>query len=656
MPNERPSATDIAVAAMRLFPPKVRASVLDDVELRRRFALAVDAVVRFNLTGAEFVRSKFFTAIRQVLAGTTSTLDVSSKDGRVWQVVREHPFGVAVRHDGSGVSLPECASMAPEARVRIEWFDQETSKFRVSDRHVTRWREILASRPIEDEELDELLNEFRLTPVHAAAAIREMLRRSSFNGTDLVPADLRYFDRLVGESTSDSQVHEFISATVRAHVGRLIEKNGLEGFKAALLLSSHSSIVDLCELKRLPTDEVLRAFEWVTDHGDVVSQVGAVELGLRVVDEVPGIVPSLATITRRIAADNPEDSHGRLHLLSCLVALVEGELARTRIASRRPPFWRRLASIAHASLIEREVIAAKLESASLAEWAITSGGRLYYTQILTDLRLEPRWLPDFVSAQQLKAEFVGRIATMAERHRDHVTDSQLAAVLFGTEASSILSQRKFPHAFLPGPLEGGVEAVAQIPAELEASIRRELESAELTPTSFAGLVNSSLIFRIGPELSQLAIQGLRRVGYQLRKVNANEDPFPLLHGLAKVAAVTRSTELAHEVRILARGVRRKSAKDLSPAEITIIALVAAAANKDSVAWSDFIGDWLTELAFVDMSQEEALALQADIYRLLHLEPTLWETCGRAEAAIAALVGSRPDPAHNHQRDRSGTDA
>ena len=51
---------------------------------------------------------------------------------------------------------------------------------------------------------------------------------------------------------------------------------------------------------------------------------------------------------------------------------------------------------------------------------------------------------------------------------------------------------------------------------------------------------------------------------------------------------------------------------------------------------DFIGDWLTELAFVDMSREEAHALQAEIYRLLHLEPTLWETCGRAKRRSRCL--------------------
>ena len=75
-----------------------------------------------------------------------------------------------------------------------------------------------------------------------------------------------------------------------------------------------------------------------------------------------------------------------------------------------------------------------------------------------------------------------------------------------------------------------------------------------------------------------------------------------------------------------------------------VAGLAAAANSDLAAWSETVGDWLNELAFEDMTCEEAIALQRKIYALLHVEPALWETCGRAEAALSAFVKSFPDVA------------
>jgi hypothetical protein len=123
---------------------------------------------------------------------------------------------------------------------------------------------------------------------------------------------------------------------------------------------------------------------------------------------------------------------------------------------------------------------------------------------------------------------------------------------------------------------------------------------------------------------------------------ANTAPFSMLNGLAMVRAVTRSTALAGEVRVLARAARRRAGSKLSPDEMVRIAVVAAAANREGVPWAVFLGEWLTELAFIDMTYDEAVGLQGDPYALLYLEPVLWETSGRAEAALSALVQSFPD--------------
>lgn len=153
-----------------------------------------------------------------------------------------------------------------------------------------------------------------------------------------------------------------------------------------MLLSSLSSLAELIDLNCVSRAEIVELFQWLADQGDRVSQVGAIECGLRLLHSFPELEPSLAAMTGAIAADRPDDPSGRLRRLSALVALVEGEVARRNIARGRPPFWRRLTSIAHASLIEREVIQAGVDSASIADWALKSGGALYYMQTLIDLR------------------------------------------------------------------------------------------------------------------------------------------------------------------------------------------------------------------------------------------------------------------------------
>src|SRR5438094_832589 len=107
MSNERALDTEVAIAALRMFPQKVRSSILDDSEFRDRFALGVDAVIKFANGGAEFARSALFRAVRQVLSGVAPSSELKSKDGTVWRVTDDSAQGIIVSRESAVVSLPE---------------------------------------------------------------------------------------------------------------------------------------------------------------------------------------------------------------------------------------------------------------------------------------------------------------------------------------------------------------------------------------------------------------------------------------------------------------------------------------------------------------------------------------------------------------------
>jgi hypothetical protein len=339
-----------------------------------------------------------------------------------------------------------------------------------------------------------------------------------------------------------------------------------------------------------------------------------------------------------LLSDQPDDKDGRLNLTSSLIVLVEGELARTGICRKHSPYWRRLASIAHASVLERAIVGVNMLARDFAAWAMEIRGHLYGMQTFVDMRLEPRWNPDFIRPDQLHPEFVGRIAGAGHLNLAKVKDDELRGLLVGDE-NSARTKINFPFSFLPGPLEGGVESITEMPSEIETSLRASLDESELSPKSFASLVNSALIYRVSSSHAQLAAEGLRRVKYQLRHIKSQDEAFSLLSGLARVASVTRSTDLADEVRILMRVVRRKAGIDISQENAMRIAFVAAAAHADVAKWCEFVGECMTELAFEHMSLNQALALRQSLRILRELEPRLWVTTARADAAILAFVDS-----------------
>ena len=96
--------------------------------------------------------------------------------------------------------------------------------------------------------------------------------------------------------------------------------------------------------------------------------------------------------------------------------------------------------------------------------------------------------------------------------------------------------------------------------------------------------------------------------------------------------------LADELRILMRGYRRDAQYGFTIAEELTVCLVAAASRADLAEWRDFVGDWLTELAFWRLEDEDARVLLSCLRCLCHAVPELWLSCGKADAALMAFSG------------------
>jgi hypothetical protein len=639
MADDELTKTEIAYVTMRLFPQSIRNSALEDRAFREELGLSVDAVIRLDQSGLQFDRSKLFIAIRSLFSDGAEVVEVESKDNVVWKLrLKSYGESITLFKEDAEMAIPNFVCLDPDSQRRLAWFDREAQKYGLTDTRSRNWREILKVRAVDNEEVDQLLSEIRLTPLYVAGAIANHLRGETLSIFSLVPSEIQYYDRLVGDPGDATDLKSFVEIRAKGSFDSWL-KRPLEGLKRALLLSSQPLFPAAVPIGEISREELLTVYKWMELNGDRISQLGALEAGLAHLDSFPELEPILVKLAEAFVNDATDDPEGRLILLCSLVVLVEGEFARTGIARNRPTYWRRLAAIAHASVIEREMVAAGIPPSVIRNWAFPSRGQLYYLQNFIDLRTEPRWLPDFILPKQLKAEFVGRIYTASLLNAAKLQTGQLKSYLSDDGSAPVKSLVQFPFAYLAGPLEGGIESVVEMPADLAEELKQGLEAEDLTGQAFIGLVNSPLIFKLGPQLAQLAAQALRRAKYQLRKMKTENDAFSLLSGLATVAAVTRSSELADEVRILTRVLRRRPGVEIAPEDALRIALVAAASHADKAHWCKFVGDWLIELAYEDMSHDKAVNLHQIVGILSLLEPNLWERCARAEAALSAYVQS-----------------
>jgi len=634
-PYER---AEMAGAAFNLVPPLIRKSLLNEESFRKEYGFKTEAMIAFGASGVSVHRSKLFDAIRTVLAGKAPA-ELTDAEDRTWSLtndaLKNELPNLVLSSEQQRLVLSDFSVLSEDVYTRIRSMEKSASDVNLPLSAREEWRRILEERALEDDEVYTFHSDIRDTPIHVELTIRSEITAGESSVSSLVPNSRRYFDRLVGAYDGSGSIRDYAGSVGRAFIRNLSEWRPYEGFLFSLFLSSHSTLTAEINANHLDREKLEEAFDFLEKHGDPLSLLGALEVGLRILPNRPEVETFLLPFVRRIRDDDVEGEASEFKLFSALFVLVDGELARTRLMAKEPPFYRRLASMAQAALIHRQLGQCGIDYQRFSDWAISSRGENYYMQSLADMRAEPRWNPELAAAPQLQADFLGRIMIAGNNFEAFLGDGELRDTILGDGEQSLIKLCEFPRPYFPGPLEGAEDSPNTLPDDLARIIEEKLDTEKVEAASFIALVNSAMIFRIISGHAELAAKALRLGNYTLASLEDKSQLVGILNGLATVAAVSRNTALADEIRILVRRYRRDSQYGLTIEEAMRICLVASAACEDLMEWRGFAGECLTELAFGNLEGNDGGVLHSHLSALLHSVPELWVSCARADAALQA---------------------
>lgn len=632
----------LAQASFEHLPPLIVESLVNQRDFCEKYGFKSDATIVFGNTGISIRRSKLFKAVRDAFADQSEAIvtDTSDHDLKISVSSKEGKFPqILISNNDQQHILPDYfIALSPDSAMRLRWLEETATDLNLPVDATTMWRDTLSERILEDGEVDLLQKELRDTPVYMARAIRAEIQKTQIDIPSLVPSSRRYFARLVGEYDGSPSIGDYATGAGKSFMEGLLTRQPYDGFLSSLLLSSHSTLTAEINIERLDGRNVTRAFEFLIKQGDKLSQLGAVEVGLRILPKMPEIEALLVRLVEQIRDDSVDRITSEFELFSTLFILVDGELSRIRLFSDAPPFFRRLASLAQAALIQREIMTTSIDVDIFCERSWNLRGEQFGFQSLADMRLEPRWNPDFANSLQMKANFFGRLIIAGNNHKETISNSKLLDILLSSESGSLLSLINSPRLYFPGPLEGEKINLGVLPDELRKAIEAQLKAEKVGPSSFIALVNSALIFYVDKNQAKMAAEALKMNNYQLTNI---EDRFQLLatlYGLATAAAVSREQTLADELRILVRRYRRDTQYALSIDETLRICLIASASQRDLKDWQKNVGDWLTELAFENFQDTEGKVFYSHLLCLLRAVPELWASCGKVDAALKASFG------------------
>lgn len=614
----------MASHVINLFPSLVRVELLSDSELLEELGVATDAIVSFGDKDIAFSRIALFKAIRSAFDNIEEEFGLEDVNSSLWSLRNlpgDRPTfsltkgGVRILNDSF---WPLCCDVGKRLRI----LEAEAKCGCLSSEELEHWRSILSAPTVSDDDVSDLLVDLDYSPTHIEAFLRLELKGQSNKVSALAPDDIRYYERLVGKYCGSKNIDEYCNDELKRYFDNRIENAGCD---RDFLICIHRSISEVVSNSLVDVDSYQAIANRAIETCHPILLISCLEVG--VLNFTDSSVQILKKIFERISSAKTLDN---LRLFCAMAVFVDGELARLQIFRGKPPFYRRLASLAQSALIVKVALEEGVAFDKVEQWAVQQRGLYFFCQSFVDLREEPRWLPTYLTTEQFINELYGRVNNVCQE----VDKCDIVEYL---QTELLSGARLNMHSFLPGPLEGN-STPAVVPDEISNLLGEHIKS-EASFESYRVLMNSAPFWKIDDEYLERAASLLENAQHKLAAVNDKDSVYQVLNGLAKVSCMARSKRLATSVLVLSRIYRDYIDVDSEPENYLAIGIVAGAAFEDKSGWSEYIGRWCTELAYLPISEEAIEKVELMLERLCILEPYLYYTCSKA-LDILRMLNSR----------------
>lgn len=599
----------IATHLINTYPSFIRSEILKDSSFCREIGIGADAVITFGNSICSFSRTKLYTSIREAFASKDQCSEIKDENDELWVVSIEGTTScsIKIKNHSEEFNNDGFWPLNPNVEQRTLQFNDIAITRHLAKQDIDNWNSLLLNE-LSNEDATRLIADLECTPSYLEELLKFEAQEERSKFDTLVPNNAKYYERFVGVHENSENIVEYSSNELQKHLG------GKTVSHFELLICANVSISKALSLNISDESQFVSLIEKSISWNNPFMLIGCLEIGLS--NYSVTLKDQIYRIFQCLLSDETKE---QLKLLSSLFVFVDGELSRLGIFKNKPPFYRRLAAFSQASLISKVSVEEAVRFKDMEKWAMDQRGLIFFSQSFIDLRLEPRWLPGYISSNQLQDEILGRINGAL----NNTSERDFAKTIH----QELTKDKPLPFsAFFSGPLEGNIE-----PNEIPDDVRKTLEDkmgGEASLDTFTALINLTHICKVDSKYAELAASLLENTQHQLEGNVDKEAIYHALNGLATVSATLRSKKLAASVMILARVYREYLNVNNAPENILAIGIVAAAAYSNKDEWAEYIGQWAFEIANIHLEKNSKNSLASMINELCVLEPYLYYTCSR----------------------------
>ncbi|KKN14917.1 hypothetical protein LCGC14_0991330, partial [marine sediment metagenome] len=541
---------------LNLYPPSIKNELISNASFRNIYGFNLDSNLSIQNLNTSFKRSNLYASARESASSGGMAVKINDTNQYVWTLTldsySEFSYIVSLTKGSETFLLDDFWPFITDIDERLSIFEHECTKRQLPSEDINYWSQKLETILLSDDDINDLHDDLNNTPFsNTEQLIRELEIGASALKT-MVPQNIKYYARLIGIHKDSTNILEYAKSELKIHFKTLLQNDTYVGIESALLMSSHSAIIQLLSEVEFDETILIKVFENLLTQGDLISQAGLIELGISLLTNYPNLEASIEKLLLKIVDKPANHNEQQWDLLNALIILVDSELSLLQIFQNKPTFYRRLAAFTQAALIQRATIRANVHDNKFIPNVIEQRSMTFYCQNLIDLRLEPRWLPDYQTPKQLKMELVGRIYLSALQSEKQLNQTRLGDILFDSNSLSPSPQLSLGINFmLSGPLEGNISP-SKLPLDISKEFEKELYTAQLNIRGITPLLNIAQIWRLEIDHTKHLINILKEAKHKLYQTKNQDEIISILQGIAIVSAISRNTELAAELVILSR--------------------------------------------------------------------------------------------------------
>ena len=430
-----------------------------------------------------------------------------------------------------------------------------------------------------------------------AKLLRKIYLGQPIGATDVLPHDLRYFEKLVSPVPDAPDWDSYMGEVLIPYRKALLKHDLSRGLDICCLGALR---YDLCPgqwIGHIADDVVWDALSGLAAERTPNYLLAALDIALYRQDH-QGFREFAAQAISRLCDDkfHAADNVDIYHLLWILTEFALNRLSLMEDAVKQPGFWRRMCAWMQMEFVVRGLLKepGSIAVDNLGEWCrynMSLAGA--YAEVL-DCREEPAYLPSSrMSPQALRCEVLGRLVALRSRHA-----SEGRNVPHSEQIDQALERAKergdWLKCFCPGPLEGQRKVTQPPPEEIVKTLNRTRPNVA-DPESWNVILNVSHMYKVSEDQLILAREAVQ----ETQNVASQSEHSRLLISLelaSVVAKINRDAQLANAITDFVTRIAGSISDENDIYLIMQIYLQAAAAFEERDAWFDWLEGKLATLA------------------------------------------------------------